>query len=97
MLLPTNDAFFAAQSISLPWHKKFKTFYFKAYDAGSETNDELCVSIPGPQCGGEPFSPNDSGEGYIYVHSGIHGIGDLNASQYTWMNPVVKITITRLH
>jgi hypothetical protein len=60
------------------------------------TNDEACASIPGPQCGGAPFSPNDSGEGFVYVHSGIHGIGDLSASQYSWNNPVLKVTIKRL-
>jgi len=95
MLLPTNDAFVAAQSVRPP-KRGSKTFYLRAYDAGTETNDELCSSIPGPQCGGEPFSPNDSGEGFVYVHSGIHGIGDLSASQYTWNNPVLKVTITRV-
>lgn len=96
MLLPTNDAFFAAQSIRAPRAYKTRTLYLRAYDAGSETNDELCLSIPGPQCGGEPFSPNDQGEGYVYVHSGIHGIGDLSASEYTWNNPVVKVVIKRV-
>lgn len=95
MLLPTNDAFVAAQSVRAP-KRGSKTFYLRAYDAGTETNDELCSSIPGPQCGGEPFSPNDNGEGFVYVHSGIHGIGDLSASQYTWNNPVLKVTIKRV-
>ena len=30
-------------------------FYARAYDSGSEVNDELCASIPGPdfeECGG---------------------------------------------
>lgn len=96
MLLPTNDAFIAAQSVPVKRGLGNQTFYLKAYDAGTETNDESCASIPGPQCGGEPFSPNDTGEGFVYVHSGIHGIGDLNASEYTWMNPVVKVTINRV-
>ncbi len=95
MLLPTNDAFVAAQSVRAP-KRGAKTYYLRAYDAGTETNDELCASIPGPQCGGEPFSPNDQGEGFIYVHSGIHGIGDLSASEYSWSNPVLKVTIERV-
>ena len=97
MLLPTNDAFVAAQSVRAPKGYQSKTIYLRAYDAGTETNDEACVSIPGPHCGGEPFSPNDSGEGFVYVHSGIHGIGDLSASEYTWNNPVLKVSIKRVH
>jgi len=96
MLLPTNDAFVAAQSVKPSKNRSAKTYYLRAYDAGSETNDELCSSIPGPQCGGEPFSPNDNGEGFVYVHSGVHGIGDLSAAQYSWNNPVLKVTIQRV-
>ncbi|MCP4324201.1 MAG: hypothetical protein GY787_20565 [Alteromonadales bacterium] len=96
MLLPTNDAFAAKESIKLPKGKNKKTFFIRAYDAGTEVNDELCSSIPGPTCGGIPFSdPDSSDEGYIYIHNGIHGIGDLSASQYTWNNPVLKVTIIR--
>jgi len=96
MLLPTNDAF-VAKSINLPRGYQTKTVFLKAYDAGTETNDELCSNIPGPQCGGAPFSPEDTGEGFTYVHSGIHGIGELNASEYTWNNPVLKVTIKRVN
>lgn len=98
MLLPTNDAFVAAESITLPVRQREKTIYLRAYDAGSEANDELCVNIPGPTCGGTPFSAQDAtDEGFVYVHNGIHGIADLNASQYTWNNPVMKVTIKRLY
>ena len=96
MLLPTNDGFVAAQSVKPSKNSSAKTYYLRAYDAGSETNDELCSSIPGPHCGGEPFSPNDNGEGFVYVHSGVHGIGDLSAAEYTWNNPVLKVTIQRV-
>jgi len=97
MLLPTNDAFIAGQSLSLKKRQRTQTFYLRTYDAGTETNSETCATIPGPVCGGEPFSPNDGGEGYVYIHSGIHGIGDLSASTYTWSDPVLKVTITRMH
>ncbi|MGB0495160.1 MAG: spondin domain-containing protein [Kangiellaceae bacterium] len=96
MLLPTNDAFVAGQSLSLKRKQRTQTFYLRTYDAGTETNSETCSTIPGPLCGGEPFSPNDEGEGYVYIHSGIHGIGDLSASAYTWNDPVLKVTITRM-
>lgn len=95
MLLPTNDGF-VAKSIHLPRGSHEKVVFLRAYDAGTETNDELCVNIPGPQCHGAPFSPEDSGEGFVHVHSGIHGIGDLSASMYTWNNPVLKVAIKKV-
>jgi len=96
MLLPTNDTFVALDAVRLPFYGK-KTVLATAYDAGSETNDELCSSIPGPQCGGAPFSPEDSGEGYVYISPGIHGIGDLETSEYDWRGKVAKVVIERMY
>jgi hypothetical protein len=98
MLLPTNDAFAAIESIKLPRGKNQKTVYVRAYDAGTEANDENCAHIPGgASCAGEAFSAEDaSDEGFVYVHNGIHGIADLEASKYTWNNPVMKVTIKRI-
>lgn len=94
MLLPTNDGFFAVNGMKLP--KKHKKMVLSpAYDAGSEMNDELCAHIPGPHCGGEAFSDGDA-EGYVHIHSGINGIGDLDASVYDWKNPVASIMIERM-
>lgn len=93
MLIPTNDAFFALNNVRVG--EKVSTFYSPAYDAGTEMNDEICVDIPGPICGGEGYSPNAAGEGYVHIHSGIHGIGDLSAATYDWRNPVAKITVRR--
>ncbi len=95
MLIPTNDAFVALQNVALPRGHKTRTLYAPAYDAGSEPNDELCVSIPGPVCQGSGGSPGTSGEGFVHIHSGIHGIGDLLASQRDWRNPVARIVIRR--
>ena len=95
MMLPTNDGFIALNSVKAPRHGT-RTYYSPGYDAGTETNDELCVNIPGPTCGGTPFSPEDDGEGYIHVHRGMHDVGDLPAHTYDWRNPVAKISITRM-
>ena len=56
------------------------------------------MHIPGPICGGAGLSPgeNPDDEGYVHIHRGIHGIGDLNASVYDWRNPVARITVTRV-
>ncbi len=97
MLVPTNDAFIAVNGIHGPRGNKSKTVYSPAYDAGTEENDELCDNIPGPPfaCTGEGFNA-ESGEGYVYIHPGIQGNGDLESSAYDWNNPVAKITIKRV-
>ena len=93
MLLPTNDTFVAIDSMRLP--RYYSDRLAVAYDAGSETNDELCINIPGPQCGGIPFSAGLA-EGYVHISSGINGQGDLAAPDYDWKNPVAQVTVRRI-
>ena len=90
MLLPTNDTFVAVNSMPLP--RRYAASMALAYDAGSEMNDELCANIPGPQCGGLPFS-DGLAEGFVHISRGISGEGDLNASDYDWRNPVARVTV----
>jgi hypothetical protein len=99
MLIPTNDGFFALNGVEGPDGEKTLTLFSPAYDAGTEVNDELCSSIPGPfftECGG-PGGGADvgGGEGYVHIHRGIHGVGDFVASERDWRNPVAMITIHR--
>jgi hypothetical protein len=68
-----------------------------AYDAGSERNSELCRFIPGPPCGNANVHDPDSAEGYVHIHAGIHGSGDLDPSEFDWRNPVAQIVIQRIH
>jgi len=98
MLVPSNDAFFAVNNIRGPKGKRPLIILAPAYDAGTENNDELCVSIPGPPflCQGEAVSV-DQGEGFVHIHSGMHGIGDLSAAQHDWRGPVAKIRIQRVN
>lgn len=101
MLIPTNDGFFALNGEEVPLGNMAMTFYSPAYDSGSERNDESCTSIPGPffsECGGPGggAAPAGGEEGYVHVHAGIHGIGDLDASQRDWRNPVAKITVRKI-
>ena len=93
MLVTTNDAFTALNGVRLP--KRSSAFLAVAYDAGSEGNTELCAHIPGPPCGMPGVKPG-GGEGYVSVHSGIHGTGNLIAALRDWRNPVALITIRRL-
>lgn len=99
-MLPTNDAFIAVNGISGPPIDKPVTLFVPAYDAGSEQNDEMCDSIIGPnitECGrpGSGKHPGN-GEGFVYVHNGIHGVGNLTAAIRDWRNPVARIIIRRV-
>ena len=100
MLIPTNDGFFALNGVALPRGNDMLTLTAPAYDAGSERNDELCVSIPGPffaECGGSGGGGKPGGgEGYVHIHAGIHGIGNLPAATRDWRNPVALITVRRV-
>jgi hypothetical protein len=93
MLLPTNDTFVAVDAFKLP-NKRSGTLAL-AYDAGSEENDELCMNIPGPYCGGTPFSTGLA-EGYVHISSGIHGNADLSSDAYDWRNPVAMISVRKI-
>ena len=94
MLIPTNDAFIGINAVSLPSEGSI-SYRGVVYDAGVETNDENCANIPGPVCGGTGDSANDSGEGFIHVHSGIHGLADLKPEVRDWRNPAVMVKITK--
>lgn len=93
MLIPTNDSFVGLNAFRLP--NRSNSTMAPAFDSGTEENDELCSSIPGPVCGGEGFGP-DGGEGFVYVSQGVQGIGDLAAETYDWRNPVAYIAIRRI-
>jgi len=98
MLIPTNDAFVALNAVALPLPGQGpQTMRPIAYDAGSEVNDELCSSIPGPlfpECGGSGGGARvGGGEGFVHVHRGMHGIGSFKASQRDWRNPVAEVRI----
>lgn len=101
MLIPTNDAFFAVNSVTLPLRGETLAFTVPAYDSGSERNDELCASIPGPnfaECGGSGggAAPVGGEEGFVHISAGMHGIGSFAAAARDWRNPVARITIRRV-
>jgi hypothetical protein len=97
MMIPTNDGFIAANGVKGPKKKHdTKVVMSPAYDAGSEMNDENCMHIPGPVCGGAGPSPESDGEGYVHIHAGIQGIGDLASADFDWRNPAAKIVIKRM-
>lgn len=98
MLIPTNDAFVALNAVPLPWPGRGPSVHVaRAYDAGSEVNDETCASIPGPffaECGGPGGgAAPGGGEGFVHVHRGMHGVGDFRPADRDWRNPVAEVRV----
>lgn len=101
MLIPTNDTFFAVNGVTLPQWGETLAFTVPAYDSGTEKNDELCASIPGPffaECNGSGggAAPAGGEEGFVHISAGMHGVGSFKASDRDWRNPVARITIRRV-
>lgn len=93
MLVSTNDAFVAVRGARIPYGKTKTTLHALAYDAGSEGNSEDCAYIPGPPCGNGGVPNAEGAEGFIHVHAGIHGTGDLLPELNDWRSHVADITI----
>lgn len=110
MAVNTNDCFVAinGKPIHLRGDDNTHVFDLPGLDAGSEENNELCSSIPGPACPqGNVRSLN--GEGFVHVHRGFHGVNEdrtelapedlsnrgtpLEAVRYDWRNPMARVTI----
>jgi hypothetical protein len=91
MLVNTNDAFTGLDSLRVRGHGE--TLRTRAYDAGSERNNEDADFIPGPCCN-HPFVRDPEGE-LIRMHEGIKGTGDLDPAVYGWSGPVARIQIER--
>lgn len=100
MLVNTNDAFFAIDTLKLPRGRgDSRRSSAVAYDAGSEGNNEDCAFIPGPACPGTSGNMRDvpGAEGFVHVHNGVHGGVDLPPSAYDWRNPVAHVSVERIH
>lgn len=75
MAVNTNDCFVALNGVKIG--NRGSVFNLPGIDAGSERNNELCTSIPGPAC--EAASGNmqsGGGEGFVHIHRGFHGVNE---------------------
>ena len=93
MLVTTNDAFFGLSNFFVDPSEPVQRVMVPAWDAGTEFNSELCDFIPGPPCGNPFMRDTDGAEGFVSIHSGIHGTGDLLPNEWDWQNPVVEIAV----
>ncbi len=96
MLVSTNDGFTGLDAVRLG--SRSDAYMTQAYDAGSEQNDQLIASIPGPCCG--DTGRHGAGESLpIRHHAGILvGVGNLDPATWGWPteSPVARITVERL-
>lgn len=104
MLLPTNDAFVGLSNWKIPTTPGTYRINLNAYDAGTENNDELAASIPGPEgltgSGGTGVVATGDENGVIHIHRGNlgdtsadSGISDINSATQRWLNPVARLTV----
>ena len=92
MAINTNDCFVALNGVYL---SPGQVLDVPGYDSGTEVNNELCSSIPGPACpSGSGNVRSGNGEGYVHVHRGFKGVGDrLSSAGYDWRNPMMKVEV----
>lgn len=95
MAINTNDCFVALNGVKI---EAGAVFEGPGFDSGSEENNELCNSIPGPACADADTAvtrntneASGNGEGFVHIHRGFFGVGDLSASGYDWRNPMMRV------
>ncbi len=99
MIICTNDGFAGLDARVLPRHEgQSRTYYLRAYDAGTELNTELRADVvPAPFCGegggNDADQPEIDGRGFIGPHPTLLGVGDLPA-KFDWKGPVLAVTVT---
>lgn len=94
MAINTNDCFVSVNGVAL---SPGDVLDLPGLDAGSEENNEMCNSIPGPGCPmGSGNVASGNGEGFVHVHRGFHGVGNLlPQSRYDWRNPMMRVVVSR--
>ena len=70
------------------------------WDSGTELNDELAATIPGPAGGGEGFNTTRDDTDVVSFHPGVISQDDGLATSalsgnHRFLNPGARITITR--
>jgi hypothetical protein len=95
MLVTTNDGFAGLRLHDLRGGHWLREVLVEAWDAGSEANNEDCDFIPGPPCGNPMVRDTAGAEGFVGIHPGIRGIGDLAPEVWDWKNPVALVRIAR--
>lgn len=102
MLICTNDGFVGLDGVKLPGGFEPVTYTPRAYDAGTEVNDEASESVVdpcfaiGPTSGAADGNARTAEGGTVQPHPGIVGGAALDPSQHGWTDPVAAVTIQRI-
>lgn len=96
MLVTTNDAFVGIDSQTVDGMLETGKFLVPVWDAGSEANSENGMYIPGPPFGNGGAHDPATPEGFVHLHSGIHGIADVLPEAYDWGSYGALVEFTRL-
>jgi len=102
MLVNTNDAFTGKQGIDVSALEIGDSLQMNlpVYDAGTEANNELAGSIPGPADGGVGYSDVRDDTNVVSMHPGVVSMADgytdsVLDSSHRFDSPVAKLVITR--
>jgi hypothetical protein len=107
MLICTNDGFTGLDRAKLPVRGS-EIFWTNGYDAGTEDNTEMSQDIvdpcsalgPVPLVGDPNGNENDAVDTdpqmVIRHHPNIEGNWDLSIDEHTWIDPVARVTVTRI-
>lgn len=102
MLVNTNDAFTGINGLDISSLAVDESISLltSSYDAGTEKNNEMSGTIPGPADGGEGFNATRDDVDFVAMHPGVVSQDDgLSTSVLTeahkFDNPTLAITITR--
>ncbi|MCG9547704.1 spondin domain-containing protein [Vibrio harveyi] len=104
MFVNTNDAFVGETGLSLKSLAVGESYEMSmnVWDSGTELNDELAATIPGPAGDGEGFNAtrNDTND-VVAFHAGVVSKDDGLANSalsanHRFLNPGAKLTITRV-
>lgn len=96
MFVTTNDAFVGVDSLTVDEMAEFGKFFVPVWDAGSEANSENGMYIPGPPFGNGGAHDPAPAEGFVHLHSGIHGILDVLPETYDWGSYGAMVEFKRL-
>lgn len=103
MLVNTNDAFAGITGYALGemMVNDTVTMTLPVLDAGTEANNELAGTIPGPADGGEGFNAERDDADVVSFHPGVVSKDDgltmsVLTSVHRFDNPAVRISITRI-
>lgn len=103
MLVNTNDGFIGETNIDLSQLSIGESYemVMNVWDSGTELNDELAATIPGPAGGGEGFNATrDDSSDIVTFHPGVVTQDDglttsALSANHRFLNPGAKLLITR--